>query len=80
MEYVETAQAYDFWCALWAIGVGVTRDVYVDRPNAAVYLNWYIILAADSGITRKSTAINSISNLVKGTTPLHKEKTSPEAL
>ena len=80
MDYVETAQAYDFWCALWALGVGVTRDVFVDRPNAPVYLNWYIILAADSGITRKSTAISSILSLVGRTYPLLTGKTSPEAL
>jgi len=80
MDYIETAQAYDFWCAMWAIGVGVNRDVYVDRPNIPVYLNWYIILAADSGITRKSTAISSISSLVSRTYPLLTGKTSPEAL
>ena len=80
MDYVETAQAYDFWCAMWAIGIGVTRDVYVDRPTAPVYLNWYIILAADSGITRKSTAIASISSIVSRSHPLLTGKTSPEAL
>jgi len=80
MSYVETAVSYDFWCALWAIGTGVGRGVYVDRPNSPVYLNWYIILAAEAGTTRKSTAISSISNLLRGTHTLLTGKTSPEAL
>ena len=80
MSYVETAESYDFWCALWAIGTGVGRDVYVDRPNSPVYLNWYIILAAEAGTTRKSTAIGSIRDIVEGTTPILAGKTSPTSL
>jgi hypothetical protein len=80
MDVVETAQVYDFWCALWAIGVGIGRDVYVDRPNAPVFGNWYIILAADSGVTRKSTAINSIRSIVDRDHAILAGKTSPEAL
>jgi hypothetical protein len=80
MSYVETAESYDFWCALWAIGTGVGRGVYVDRPNSPVYLNWYIILAAESGTTRKSTAISSIGNIVGRDINLIGGKTSPENL
>ena len=80
MSYVETATSYDFWCALWAIGTGAGRGVYVDRPNSPVYLNWYIILAAEAGTTRKSTAISSISSLLGGTCTLLTGKTSPIAL
>jgi len=80
MSCVETAESYDFWCAIWAIGVGCGRQVYVDRPNAPVYLNWYIILAAESGTTRKSTAISNIVDVVKGTTYILGGKTSPESL
>ncbi len=80
MSYLETAHSYDFWCALWALGVGVGRDVYVDRPNSPVYLNWYIILAAEAGVTRKSTAISSISDVLGGAYPLLTGKTSPESL
>jgi len=67
MEYmseVETSSAYDFWCAIWAMGVGIGRNLYIDRPRAPVYFNWYIILAAESGITRKSTAVRSAINLI----------------
>ena len=80
MSYMETAYSYDFWCALWALGVGAGRDVYVDRPNSPVRLNWFIILAAEAGVTRKSTAVSSISSLLGGTYPLLAGKTSPESL
>ena len=80
MSYVETAESYDFWCAIWAIGTGVGYDVYVDRPNSPVHLNWYIILCAESGTTRKSTAISSISSILEDSVPLLAGKTSPENL
>jgi len=80
MSYVETAESYDFWCALWAIGTGVGRDVYVDRPNSPVHCNWYIILAAESGTTRKTTAIHGISRIVRESHSLLTGKTSPEML
>ena len=66
MSVIETPFAYDFWCALWAIGAGVGREVYVNRPNTPVYLNWYVILAAESGTTRKSTAVGSVLKLFDG--------------
>jgi hypothetical protein len=80
MSYIETATSYDFWCAMWAIGTGVGRGVYVDRPNSAVRLNWYIILAAESGTTRKSTAINSICKFISSGKQMLGGKTSPESL
>ena len=81
MSYVETAESYDFWCAVWAIGDACGRGVYVDRPNIPVYLNWYIILAAESGSTRKSTAVTSIAGVVETIRrPLLTGKTSPESL
>jgi hypothetical protein len=78
MSVVETAESYDFWCALWSIGVECGRDTYVDRPNSPVFLNWYIILAAESGTTRKSTAISSIRGFISQ--DVLSGKTSPEAL
>jgi len=65
MYEVETSYSYDFWCSLWAIGAGVGRSVFIDRPRAPVYLNWYIVLAAESGTTRKTTAVKSISSIIK---------------
>ena len=80
MSNVETAESYDFWCACWAIGTGVNRGVFVDRPSSPIYLNWYIILAAEAGITRKSTAISSIRPFVEGHCPILTGRTSPESL
>jgi len=80
MSVIETAESYDFWCALWALGVGVGRTVFVDRPNIPVYLNWYIILAAESGTTRKSSAISGISGILGGTHTLFTGQTSPTGL
>ena len=65
MSVLETPVAYDFWSAMWALSVGVGRGVYVARPHAPVYLNWYIILTAESGITRKSTAVEHASHFVE---------------
>ena len=60
---LETATDYDFWGGVWCIANAIGRSLRVERPNAPVYLNWYIILTADSGITRKSTAV-SLANKV----------------
>lgn len=53
----ETPYAYDFWTACWLISVAVGRGTVVDRPTAPVHLNLYCVLVAESGITRKSTAV-----------------------
>ena len=82
LSNIETPEAYDFWCAMWALGVRVGKGMYVNRPHSPVFCNWYIILAAESGTTRKSTAVNAISDLIK-TAELDEivtGKTSPEAL
>jgi len=80
MSYVETAESYDFWCALWALSVGVGRAVYVDRPGIPVYLNMYVILAAESGVTRKTTSVQSISRIVRESHSLIAGKLSPAGL
>jgi hypothetical protein len=63
---LETSQSYDFWCALWALGSCVGRSVYVPRPHAPVFLNWYVMLVAESGVTRKSTAVRLARDIVSG--------------
>lgn len=73
---LETAQSYDFWTAMWTLGSVLGRGVYVPRPHAPVYLNWYIMLVAESGVTRKSTAVRigrdvvsqilGVDNMVEG--------------
>lgn len=56
-EHSETPYAYDFWTALWVLSVALGRDIVVLRPSAPVYLNMYCVLVAESGVTRKSTAV-----------------------
>lgn len=83
MSAVETSSSYDFWCAIWLIGTCCGRSVLVDRPRAPVYLNWYLILAAESGITRKSSAIREAGKLAdRGTDgpSVISTKTTPEQI
>lgn len=64
-ENSETPYAYDFWTALWTLSVALGRDIVVDRPAAPVYLNMYAILVAESGVTRKSTAVRRSVRLIR---------------
>lgn len=54
---LETPLAYDFWCGMWLLSSAIGRQIHIPRPGAPVYLNLYIVLCADAGITRKSTAV-----------------------
>lgn len=67
----ETPRAYDFWCACWCLGVALGRALVVARPRAPVHLNLYAILAAQSGVTRKSTAVRFASSLIQDYIRLH---------
>lgn len=62
---LETSLVYDFHCALFCLSNAVTRHCIVDRPRAPVYLNLYIILTAESGVTRKSTAVNTAMRVME---------------
>lgn len=65
MREQETATAYDFWTAMWIIGSILGRSVVVSRPRAPVFLNMYVILVAESGITRKSSSIRKAISIVR---------------
>lgn len=65
MEEQETARAYDFWCAAWLLSLALGRECVVDRPRAPVFLNLYAILTAESGVTRKSSAIRVAAKIAK---------------
>ena len=84
MDPLETAYAYDFWTAVWLLGNTCGRGLYVDRPGAPVYLNVFAILVAESGVTRKSTAVRHATGFARDlgkTNPLLIEtKTTPEKL
>jgi hypothetical protein len=83
-EGSETPYAYDFWTALWLLSVCLGRDIVVDRPGAPVFLNIYAILVAESGVTRKSTAVRRVVDFARELTDernlLIESKITPEKL
>jgi len=80
----ETPSEYDFWAAVWTIGAVVGRTCFIDRPRAPIYFNWYIVVCAESGMTRKSTVINFAYDMIQGCLPEYastlQTKTTPEKL
>lgn len=80
----ETPSEYDFWAAVWTVGAVVGRSCFIDRPRAPIHFNWYIIICAESGMTRKSTVINFAKEMIDGCLPnpglLIQNKTTPEKL
>lgn len=65
MADVETPYAYDFWCACWLLSVALGREIRIERPRAPVYMNLYAILTAESGVTRKSTAVKAATEIAQ---------------
>ena len=65
----ESPESYDFWSAIWVLSSALGRDVFIERPNAPIYMNQYIILVANSGVTRKSTAVNFAHKVLRDVMP-----------
>lgn len=65
MEPLETPHAYDFWTACFVLSSAIGRCITVDRGGAPVYLNLFTILVAESGVTRKSTAVRHATKFVR---------------
>lgn len=63
-DNLETAIDFDFWSAIWCLSILCNRNFVIDRPNSPLYMNFYITLIADSGIARKSTAVNLAKDLI----------------
>lgn len=61
---LETPVAYDFWSGMWLLSLALGRRVVVNRPRIPVFLNTYVILVSESGVTRKSTAVAQARNLM----------------
>lgn len=84
MDPLETPHAYDFWVGCNLLSAAVGRSVVVNRPMAPVYLNLFCILVAESGVTRKSTAVrhgtNFLRELCSDNPLLIENKTTPEKL
>jgi hypothetical protein len=83
-QHSETPVAYDIRTALWLLSVALGRGVVVDRPHAPVYLNLFCILVAESGVTRKSSAVRRAVKFARVLTdesnPLIESKITPEML
>lgn len=87
MSGLETPHAYDFWCAVWLTSLALGRGLVVSRPRIPVHMNWYIMLCAESGLTRKSTAVKCATDVARvflseGAyhVDIIEDKTSPEGL
>lgn len=84
LEYCSTGEtpvAYDMWTAMWLLSVALGRGVVVDRPSAPVYLNLFLILVAESGVTRKSSAVRRAVKFARDISEhLIEAKITPEAL
>lgn len=57
MNEQETPYSFDFWTGIWLLSVAIGRGTVVNRPRAPVYLNLFCLLVAESGVTRKSSAV-----------------------
>lgn len=55
---LETPLWYDFWCGMWLLSLAAGRHYIVDRPRIPVFCNLYCVILAESGVTRKSTAVS----------------------
>lgn len=64
-EDTETPHAYDFMCGLWLLSAAVGRTVRVARPRAPVWLNMYVVLCAEAGVTRKSSAVRRTEDVYR---------------
>ena len=86
MSGLETPSAYDFWTAVWLTSLALGRGTVVLRPRIPVHMNWYIILCAESGLTRKSTAVSKATHVAHKFLEkvddiiLIEDKTTPETL
>lgn len=84
MSASETPLSYDFWGAIFALSCAVGRGTFVDRPRAPVYLNLFAIFVAESGTTRKSSAVREAVRFVRpltgGENYLIEAKITPENL
>lgn len=83
-SHSETPSSYDLWTALWLISVAVGRGIVVARPGAPVHLNLFCVLVAESGVTRKSTAVRRAVAFARGVcgdqSPLIESRITPELL
>jgi hypothetical protein len=67
MDHQETHPLFDLWSGLWVLSNAVGSRTAVAGPAGPVRCNLYILLVADSGLARKSTAVNAAISLLQRT-------------
>ena len=73
-DNLETATDFDFWSGVWCLSMLCNRNIQILRPNSPLFMNFYITLIAESGIARKSTAVNLAKDIVSFSTDEEKDK------
>lgn len=86
LEFTETQESPDIfhlWCGISAISAVLERKVWIDRGYYTLFPNTYVILVAESAVSRKSTAIGIAKGIVKTALPefpILSQKMTTEAL
>lgn len=83
LENTEVPPRFAIWCGLSAISAMLERRIWADMGIYKIYPNMYIILVAESGRARKSTAVKITKKLLRATDPGPRQiaqKITPEAL
>lgn len=83
LEDTEVPPRFAIWCGLSAISAMLERRIWADMGIYKVFPNMFVILIAESGRARKSTAIKITKRLLHATDPgprLIAQKITPEAL
>lgn len=57
MDCFETPKAFDFWSGVWVLSSLINRRCFIDRQSIPLFMNFYIVFVADSGVCRKNTAV-----------------------
>jgi len=83
LEGTEVPPRFSIWCGISAISAMLERRIWLDMGIYHIFPNMFIILVAESGRARKSTAVKATKTLLYAVDPgpkLIAQKITPEAL
>ena len=84
VENQESPEVFHRWCALSALAATLDRNVAFWRGYANLYPNLYVVLVAESALSRKSTAIFIATSMLDEALPdlprFSERESSPEAM
>lgn len=83
LEGTEVPPRFSIWCGISAISAMLERRIWLDMGVYYIFPNMFIILVAESGRARKSTAVKATKTLLYAVDPgpkLIAQKITPEAL